>query len=70
MAINSALYGKLKSDDGGIFSIIFLTFAMSFINYVIRHVSYCLEDIDFKKLMNFEFFFPQTAEEKLSRIRR
>jgi ATP-dependent 26S proteasome regulatory subunit len=56
MAINSVLYGKLKSDDGGILNIIFLTFAMSIINYIVRQASYYLEDVDFKKLMNFDFF--------------
>ena len=57
MAINSVLYGKLKSDDGGIFSIIFLTLAMSIINYVVRQGSFYLEEIEIKKILNFEFFF-------------
>jgi hypothetical protein len=55
MAINSVLYNKLKTGDGGIINIILLTLIMSIINYVVRQATYYMEDIEIQKILNIEF---------------
>jgi hypothetical protein len=39
MAINSVLYNKLKTGDGGIFNMMIITLIMSIINYVVRQAT-------------------------------
>jgi SpoVK/Ycf46/Vps4 family AAA+-type ATPase len=57
MAINSVLYNKLKTNEGGgILNIIFLTLMMSIINYVVRQATFYFEDIELQKILNIEFF--------------
>jgi len=48
MAINSVLYNKLKTNEGGgILNIILLTLTMSIINYVVRQATFYFEDIEY-----------------------
>ena len=56
MAINSVLYNKLKTNNGGIINMVLLTLAMSIINYAVRQMTYYFEDINLKKLLDIEFF--------------
>jgi ATP-dependent 26S proteasome regulatory subunit len=55
MAINSVLYNKLKTGDGGIFNMMIITLIMSIINYVVRQTTYYMEDIEIQKILNIEF---------------
>ena len=57
-AVNSVIFNKLKSTTDGentMLNMFLLTIVMSFINYAIKHATYWLEDIEFTKLLNFQY---------------
>ena len=57
-AVNSVIFNKLKSTTNGentMLNMLLLTIVMSFINYAIKHATYWLEDIEFTKLLNFQY---------------
>ena len=56
--INTVLYSKIKQNDNTILNMVMITISMSIVSYIIRQLTFYIEDnFDFKKLMNFEFFF-------------
>lgn len=54
------IFDKVKSKDNGSFlTMIFFTIMLSLTNYLSRQFSYFMDDVDFKKILNYDFILHQ-----------